>query len=274
MGARPEILLINLDRSPDRLAFMTSQLERLGLPFTRLPGIDGATISDAEFERLADTYMRPMSRSELGCLKSHERAWQASVDQDKPILVLEDDGFLSDRLPAFLADYAELDLDAVVNLETRGKKKWVSNKPMASGPASGVSLLEMYVDRGGAAGYVVSPSVARALLELAQTYAAPADAFINLSGVHLIQVEPGLVSEVFRGSDRELKLKPGFISTMRAPGKTSVLSRAANWPKYKFRRFAGYLAASMRKVSVIGVGSKREIAICPSILERAGNRSV
>ena len=38
------IFLINLDRSPQRLAFMTAQLNALGLRAERLPAVDGKQI--------------------------------------------------------------------------------------------------------------------------------------------------------------------------------------------------------------------------------------
>jgi glycosyl transferase family 25 len=40
MAAVPAYV-INLDRSTDRLAFMHQQAERFGLPFERVPAIDG-----------------------------------------------------------------------------------------------------------------------------------------------------------------------------------------------------------------------------------------
>lgn len=269
MAGAVEILVINLDRSPERMAFMARQLEDLDLDFIRLPATDGANIDDAEFERLANTYMRPITRSELACLCSHARAWQHCADRDRPVLVLEDDAFLSARLPDFLADFPTLKTHDIVNVETQGTTKWISKTPAVSAQASGVVLFELYIDRGGSVGYIVLPNAARALLERAKHYAAPSDAFLNLSGIPRHQVEPGLVSTLFDGGEAGRLFKAPFRSTIKLPKKASRRALIALRPRMKLRRLAGYFAMSLRKLATIGRGIKRTVAVCPTILVRA-----
>jgi glycosyl transferase family 25 len=151
-----EIVLINLDRSPDRLAFMSDQLGRLGLAFTRLSATDGSHIAQDEFDRLSRTYMRPITRSELGCLTSHVQAWRHCAETGRSILVLEDDVLLSGRLRDFLDEVETLDLPGLINLETRGTDKRVSRNPVAA-TKSGIRLYRLLIDNGGTAAYVVSP---------------------------------------------------------------------------------------------------------------------
>lgn len=274
MTAVPDILLINLDRSPDRMAFMARQLDELGLTFTRLPATDAAAITEADFNRLANTYMRPLSRSEVGCFISHMRAWQHCADIDRPTLVLEDDVFLSEKLPAFLSEFAKLETLGIVNLETRGMDKWVAREPFAKLAQSDVQLYRLYIDRGGAGGYIVMPSAARELLEISRHYAALADAFLNSCGVPRLQVEPGLVSPLYEDGDGRRGLSPNFNTTITQPGKASRLALIVFRPHFKLRRLAGFLALNVRKIKTIGVGIKRKIVICPTILARADNWSV
>lgn len=264
----PEILLINLDRSPDRLAFMAGQFDRLGLAFTRLPATDGADISETDFGRLADTYMRPISKSELGCLTSHMRAWRHCVDAGRPALVLEDDAFLSDRLPVFLAELADLHLSELVNLETRGIPKRISRRPFAKADKSGVKLHTMYIDRGGAAGYIVTPQSAKALLDFAAGYAAPADAFIDLSGVARLQTEPGLVAPLFR--DKKRPMKNAFKSTMKTVSKADRTKLLWSQPRFKLRRLAGYISMTLRTIRTFAVAVTRRIEVCPTIVAHRG----
>ncbi|MEI5681849.1 MULTISPECIES: glycosyltransferase family 25 protein [unclassified Mesorhizobium] len=274
MSTAPGILLINLDRSPDRLAFIARQLGDLGLDFTRLPATDASTISDAEFARLGNTYMRPISRSELACLISHTRVWQFCVEENRPILVLEDDVILSDRLPAFLKEFSSLKTADIVNIETRGAEKWVSRKAVVSAPESGVQLYRLYVDRGGSAGYIVLPEAARALLKRARHQAAPSDAFLNLAGIARLQAEPGLAAPLYDGGEAGGSLKVSFKSTIKQPSKMSRLTMLARYPHFKLRRLAGHIAMTARKLGTTGVGVKRKIAICPTILAHANNWSV
>ena len=265
-----DILMINLDRSPDRLAFMTAQLDRLGLAFTRLPAIDGATIPDEEFDRLSRTYMRPLSRPELGCLQSHASAWARCVETNRPAMILEDDAFLSDRLPAFLSELGRKGPRDIINLETRGTEKWVSAKPLAWPTGCGVSIYSLYIDRGGAAGYIMWPEAARKLLERSRNYAAPADAFIDLSGVARFQAEPALVSPLYKADDENRRVVPAFRSTNPKPSKAfrhSLILR----PWFKARRLAGYISMTARKIRTIGVGVHRRIDICSTIYARADN---
>ncbi len=269
MAEVPEILVINLDRSPDRMAFMAGQLKALGLDFTRLPAADAKSISDADFVRLGDTYMRPITRSEFACLTSHTLAWRRCVDSNRPVLVLEDDVFLSDRLPAFLAGLSGLGTPDIINIETRGQKKWVSRKPVGTALASDVRLYVLYIDRAGSAGYVVWPDAARKLLRRTERHAAPSDAFLNLCGIPRLQAEPGLVSSLYDGGEGNAAINAPFRTTIVLPSKISRAALTLLRPQFKLRRLAGYISITVRKLKTVGVGIKRNIIACPTILAHA-----
>jgi len=274
MVAMPEILVINLARSTDRMAFMAGQLNALGLDFTRLEAADANSIDEANFARLGDTYMRPITRTEFACLTSHTRAWQRSVDTNRPVLVLEDDAFISTCLPSFLAWLSELEALDIVNIETRGKEKWVCRRPFATEPTHAVSLYALYIDRGGAAGYVIWPTAADKLLKRAELQAAPADALIDLSGVPRLQSDPGLVSPIYVGGVGGHSIEPPFRTTIALPTKASRLALSLLRPKLKMRRLAGYIAMTVRKLAATGVGNRRQVAVCPTILVHADNWSL
>ena len=104
-----KIFVINLDRSPDRLATMQSQLDAIGAPFERIAAIDGHKLTDATVEEVSPahvvskTYHRALSKAEVACSLSHRSAWQRILDEDLDFgVVLEDDLTLLDNFPDVL----------------------------------------------------------------------------------------------------------------------------------------------------------------------------
>jgi glycosyl transferase family 25 len=101
--------VINLDRAPERLARITQQLQRLQLPFTRLPAVDARAFTPAQAALLDEAaYRRKHGMTpvpgELGCYLSHVEVMRAFLASDaRAALVLEDDVKLHDTLPAVLA---------------------------------------------------------------------------------------------------------------------------------------------------------------------------
>jgi glycosyl transferase family 25 len=103
-----ETWVINLDRAPERLARISAQLDRLGLPWTRLPAVDARAMTPAQQSALDDAaYRRRHGKTpvpgELGCYLSHVEVMRRVVAGGAPFaLVLEDDVLLKDSLPAVL----------------------------------------------------------------------------------------------------------------------------------------------------------------------------
>lgn len=93
--------VINLDRSPDRLATIKGYLEAAEIPFVRFSGIEGRTLDlegDEGVKHMLDLkawvrgHHRNPTRADIGCYLSHYYVLQAFLAQDKPLgLVLEDD---------------------------------------------------------------------------------------------------------------------------------------------------------------------------------------
>ncbi|WP_374594395.1 glycosyltransferase family 25 protein [Aquabacterium sp.] len=97
-AAPPLVLLINLDRSPDRLARCVPILERLGLPWERVPAVEGKALGPAVLAGLNPQpaphgeWFRPLTPGEIGCFLSHLRCWQLIESRQLPYaLILEDD---------------------------------------------------------------------------------------------------------------------------------------------------------------------------------------
>ncbi|MBU6370913.1 MAG: glycosyltransferase family 25 protein [Patescibacteria group bacterium] len=87
--------VINMKKNPDRLAFMSDELGKLGIPFVVQEGIDGQThdFSDVYDEKFAiEKNGAPLTAGEKGCALSHRTIWQTIVSEKLDCaLILEDD---------------------------------------------------------------------------------------------------------------------------------------------------------------------------------------
>src|SRR5437868_10640067 len=86
---------------------MAGQLEALGMPFTRVPAVDGRLVAtDAKVDRLLyrRRHGRDVRPGEIGCYLSHLAAMQPFLATDaEHSLILEDDATLLPALPDVLA---------------------------------------------------------------------------------------------------------------------------------------------------------------------------
>jgi len=101
-------LVINLDRSPQRLLAISKQLAGLNMPWERLPAAEGKlySLEDAELVDLPEFGRRhgktPL-HGELGCYLSHVWAMRRFLETDSPYaLILEDDVHIAAHLPQVL----------------------------------------------------------------------------------------------------------------------------------------------------------------------------
>lgn len=97
-GARLLTLVINLERSADRLQAMDARLQALGLPWCRLPAVDGRALGGVWPAGQVDEpgyrrwHGRPLPAPEVGVYLSHLAALRTFLDSAAThALVLEDD---------------------------------------------------------------------------------------------------------------------------------------------------------------------------------------
>jgi GR25 family glycosyltransferase involved in LPS biosynthesis len=95
------IQVINLERRPDRLARISTQLEKAGLNFEVQVAVDG---------QLETHEPKFLSKEAIGCWKSHVNSMQRIVEAKVPFgLILEDDVFLRPIVnDQFLTEMTEL----------------------------------------------------------------------------------------------------------------------------------------------------------------------
>ncbi|GAA2843098.1 glycosyl transferase family 25 [Aminobacter aminovorans] len=174
------IYLINLDRSPERLARMAAIFGGLGLDFTRIPAVDGAKlIAEGKLrqpERAGLIYQ--LGPGETGCFLSHRACWQAiaSAEHDHAA-VFEDDVHFGSGLAELLSSDAWIPSDAcVVKLETTRVHTLIERKRLQA-PA-GRSLKRLRAAHTGTSGYIISRAAARKLFDLSKDFADPVDQFM------------------------------------------------------------------------------------------------
>ncbi len=185
------IYLINLDRSADRLRFVTHRLDSLGLPFTRIAAVEGARLTADERAAFVAARPRDGKRSwrdgQIGCFLSHLDAWRRiAAGPDAYGLVLEDDIHLSDATPAILAELSWIPANAdIVRLESTGQ--WLSlGPPLAS--AAGRPVRRIRSAAWGAGAYLLSRQAAAQLMTSDPALQTPADDFLfNLAGSAIAQ---------------------------------------------------------------------------------------
>lgn len=114
----PTIFVINLERSPERLANSQRQLAAHGLSFECIDAIDGATLTPAQREinyspsLNKKKYHYPLSAGQIGCYLSHRKAWQTIVDRQLDYaIVLEDDFILKNDLTHTIKNIEQAPID-------------------------------------------------------------------------------------------------------------------------------------------------------------------
>lgn len=191
-GQAIPVCVINLDRRPDRLAFMAGQLDAAGLAWTRVPATDAATASDAELAEVVDpdAPLIRMGRGSQACAVSNFRIFRALATSEAPaVLVLQDDSEISPELAGFLrdADWIPPDI-GLVQFEkwSRRATSKLLGPPLGIAPVPGREIRRLHSRIGGAGCFLVTRAAARRMLDAGGRLRFPIDHFLfnlNLSPV-------------------------------------------------------------------------------------------
>jgi glycosyl transferase family 25 len=170
-----DVLVINLDRSPDRLAKVDRQLKALSVSYTRISGVDGRFLDPALRTAPLGTerYFRPMENGDYGTYQSHRLCWQRVVDERLDwAIVLEDDAVLSPSFVDVPAAIERLPLEWDVVKLFNGWRKRRTWPLMKAGPFEVVAYDKI---PAGTPGYVVSRRGAERLLRGHRRMMRPVD---------------------------------------------------------------------------------------------------
>ncbi|MGD9758818.1 MAG: glycosyltransferase family 25 protein [Comamonas sp.] len=180
------IVFINLSKDAERRERMTAQFAQMGLTASRLPAVWWADLSEAEQKAFFcapqshGRYFKPLSNGEKGCYASHLRSWQQLLGSDAPAMVVfEDDVRLLPQLPQALAAIETLPADGswdMIKLYGREPEKIANQGPLVAGALQLISYQRV---PSFAAGYVISRSGARKMLETRMPFDRPVDVDIR-----------------------------------------------------------------------------------------------
>jgi glycosyl transferase, family 25 len=184
------VCVINLDRRPDRLAFMARQLDAMGVVWTRVSATDAAAVDDAALAAEVDleTPLIRMGRGSQACAISNFRVFRALAASEAPAaLVLQDDSELSPELAGFLrrADWIPPDI-GLVQFEkwSRRETSKLLGPPLGAAPVPGREIRRLHSRIGGAGCYLITRDAARRMLAGKARLRFPIDHFLfnlNLS---------------------------------------------------------------------------------------------
>ncbi len=252
------ILVINLDQQTERLAFQVGQLDRFGLTMQRLPAVSRNDPRVQASDAYWDSWQRPLSLSERACLLSHRNAWEAILAADAPCLILEDDAVLCPDIASLLQSLQGLKGVDHVTLEFRGRKKLLDRHALAL--TSQRQLRRLYLDRTGAAAYVLWPSGAQKLLTLANAHCGLADGLIcECRDLQSYQVEPAAAFQL----DQCIKLgltPQVYTQSTITPTQQALPPR--HW-RHRWRRLVAQLRMGALQLSHLHQARRRNVQIIP-----------
>ena len=162
-------LVINLDRSPERLARMTRHLAGLGLNFIRVPGVDGTALPEPlpgiDRDLFRTCHGRELRGTDAGCFLGHLRALSVFLATSQRYgVILEDDILLSREavrlVGALTVEGARDDWD-MVKLTGNGTTRRLNIRRLADG----FRLSVLWTRLPGAAGYLVNRRAAETYVE-------------------------------------------------------------------------------------------------------------
>ncbi|QKD00213.1 glycosyltransferase family 25 protein [Mesorhizobium loti R88b] len=200
-------LVINLDRSTDRLAHIAAEFARIGIAFERIVATDARDRPDLMLQPQHVLYgVRHLTATEVACMHSHRACWSIIAQDSAPYgAVFEDDIVFSAKAGTLLADISWIPADAdVVKLETFFRKTMIQRKRTAVG--NGFFLSRLIWNHVGTGGYILSRQMARDLFEATARANAAADdavfnpAFPTATGKTIYQLIPAIcVQDQFVG---------------------------------------------------------------------------
>ena len=163
------IYVINLARSPERRAWMETELARVGVEGIFVRAVDGRRFG----ARCARDARGALSKAEASLILSHRKVWRTFLASGAGYaVVLEDDVHLGrDFKPTLDLDWSRWDFDAV-KLETLFHKVWHSRR---SEPAGKRRLHRLGAEHLASAAYLLNRAGARKLLAATRPMAEQVD---------------------------------------------------------------------------------------------------
>lgn len=136
------VFVINMAANTTRMARVSDELARRGVPFTRFEAVDGRSLTPEALARVYDPAANarrarhPLIGPEIGCYLSHIALWELIAAGNAPGgVILEDDFAASENLAAILAAVCEDDgaWDIAKLFSAQPSPKMLDLRPLATG---------------------------------------------------------------------------------------------------------------------------------------------
>ncbi|KGQ70775.1 glycosyl transferase [Chelonobacter oris] len=193
------IYVINLESSKDRAQSIARQFRQLDIDYHLFPAINGNQPHPLFKKYNAEKHFfikgRTLSKGELGCFASHYLLWEKCVQHNNPIIILEDDAYLTKYFNAFYiqADEISTSYDFIwLHKSSRG------GKHIQCGKVGQFSIEKYFKDYICATGYLISPKAAKKFLEAMDEWLYPVDdsmARFYENGVENLAISPACISD-------------------------------------------------------------------------------
>jgi glycosyl transferase family 25 len=242
--------IISMERSSERLKFISDRLNFLGLDFERIVATDGSLLNEDFKSRFSAARPRDGIRGwapgQIGCFISHEAAWHAISKSNADYgLVLEDDVHLSSDFRDVIRsdDWIPKEAD-LIRLEDTGQRLKLSCGQKAFGKRK---IYKVGSAAWGAGGYIIRKALAERLLDVDCSLHTPVDDFLfNLDTSSVsrtfstYQLVPAVcIQDKFENTSKSVK---GFGSEIET-GKVNMR--------------LSYIPAIKRKIGSILYGKKK-----------------
>lgn len=180
------ILLVNLERAPERLLEMREEYARAELDFERLDAVDAKKFKSEVIQKqrqpVSDRqyWLMDMSDGEIACYLSHKKAWEQLLESDEEwAYVAEDDArFIHDAKRLF-ADLSWIpEGTGIVQMSAYFENrpiKYQGTPVQIDSTFKLVKAMEYRLSGGGTQGYLINREMATRLLEEFPFINAPID---------------------------------------------------------------------------------------------------
>jgi glycosyl transferase, family 25 len=234
MPSLPQVMtyVINLDRSPQRMAIMEERLKPLDLAWTRVSAVEGKQLDLPNLRELSipgflANHGKQPKPAEVGCYLSHIRVFEAFLAQHDAefALVLEDDVLFQD-------DFLE-----VLQALTQCASAWdlVRLSGFHSGGPVGIQALTerrqlaiMFFKQTSSAAYLINRKAAQAMLNSLLPMTVPYDHAFDQPWA--MGVKARMVSPLPISLDWEQESTIGY-----APGTSGKLKWYRRFSTYRYR---------------------------------------
>lgn len=181
--------VINLDRSKDRLKYISGLFAEMNLRFIRMPGVDGKKLNDEKIKELTPPlaslskacFPREISKSEIGCFLSHRKCWQSLVDSgEKWALVMEDDILFSNDAKKYIEtdNWIPAECQLVQLSVSNGGRVYTVHKKQLTTSFGSKLYLAMKPHTMGTGAYFISKEAAQDAINLSQKILTSVDEFL------------------------------------------------------------------------------------------------